>query len=231
MKERTRANAFDREVGVLQTRLALHYGVGRSILDVGCGFGEYTPLFLRRFPVVYGLDPSEEYLKQARLSTDNITYIQGFGETFKSSRRFDTISSNDTLEHVDDPISFLSNCARHLHNGGRLIVQVPNSESVARRLGVIMGVIPGLDHISDKERDFYGHKRVYTLDTLRRDCEDAGLKVVKLGGLLYKPLPNIMLGELVSKMHREEKVKFIEALVEFGKDRPRECAQIYAVCV
>jgi 2-polyprenyl-3-methyl-5-hydroxy-6-metoxy-1,4-benzoquinol methylase len=230
MKERTRANAFDREVGLLQTQFAIKLGVGRSVLDVGCGFGEYTPMFLKRFPVVVGLDPSEEYLKEARLAGDNIEYVQGYGETFKLNRHFDTISMNDVLEHVDDPNTLLRNCVKHLHKDGRIIVQVPNCESITRRLGVLMGVIPTLENISDKERDFFGHKRSYGLESLKRECTDAGLKVVDSGGILYKPLPNEMLGQLSENMHREQRQNFIGALVEFGKDRPTECAQIYTVC-
>lgn len=58
MNEYTRANDFDRLVGKIQTEYAIKYGVGNSLLDIGCGVGEYTPLFLSRFKRVVGLDPS-----------------------------------------------------------------------------------------------------------------------------------------------------------------------------
>lgn len=126
MNEYTRANDFDRLVGKIQTEYAIKYGVGNSLLDIGCGVGEYTPLFLSRFKRVVGLDPSKEYLKEAKQNTQGISYLLGYGETFTTNERFDTISMNNILEHVDDPIALLQNCKKHLKYGGRIIVQVPN---------------------------------------------------------------------------------------------------------
>lgn len=226
MREYTRANDFDRIVGRLQTNNVIKLGVGNSILDVGCGVGEYTWMYLDRFDPVYGLDPNPKCLAEARKSTDGIKYILGFGETFKMKRKFDTISLNNILEHVDDPIELLKNCKKHLNYGGRIIVQVPNAETPARKLGVLMGIIPSLNHISDKERAFYGHKRTYTSTELYDDCQKADLELVDGGGILYKPLPNDDLWNL----YQEKGEKFIDALLEYGKSRPRDCACIYTVC-
>jgi 2-polyprenyl-3-methyl-5-hydroxy-6-metoxy-1,4-benzoquinol methylase len=222
MNKYTRANDFDRIVGRLQTYNVIELGVGNSILDIGCGVAEYTPIFLTRFKRVVGLDPSEEFLKEAR-KIKGITYIKGYGETFKTKERFDTISMNNILEHVEDPVKLLVNCKKHLKYGGKIIAQVPNAESITRKLGVLMGLIPSLTHIGEKERDFYGHQRTYTIETLVRDCLNAGLKVLNVGGILYKPLPNLDL----LKLNKGD--NFIRALVEFGKNKPRDCACIY-VC-
>ena len=222
----TRANDFDRIVGRLQTENVINYGVGDSILDIGCGVGEYTPLFLYKFKRVVGLDPSATYLKEARQAKWRIEYIQGWGETFKLKEKFDTISMNNILEHVDNPQRLLKNCKKHLNPGGRIIVQVPNKESITRRLGVLMGTIDNLDNMTEKEINFYGHKRTYSLTTLRYECVDAGLSIYDYGGVLYKPLPNDDLWQI----YKREGEKFVKALVEFGKERKDECACVYCVC-
>ena len=222
--DETRANLFDQWVGEKQALLAVELGVGESVLDVGCGIGQFTPLFLKKFKRVVGLDPNPEYLNEAR---GDVEYVIGYGETFNFEEKFDTISMNNLLEHVDDPVVLLQNCKKHLNKDGIIIVQVPNSNSIARRLGVLMGIIPSIDHISDKERSVYGHKRTYTLESLEKDVKSAGLNVQKKGGLLWKPLPNEMLLKLCEHNTSEWRDNFINTLIRFGEDRPDECAQIY----
>ena len=225
--DKVRANLFDQWVGKIQTDKVIELGVGDWFLDIGCGVGQFTPMYLFKWKYVVGLDPNEEYLNIARKANNKVTYIQDYGETFETPTRFDTITMNMLLEHVDDPIALLVNCRKHLSNKGRIIVQVPNSRSITRRLGVLMGLIDSTNNISEKEKEFYGHKRVYTMKTLIADCEKAGLRVIKKGGILYKPLPNEMLLKLCKEYGNEWKDKFLRALVKFGEDRPEECANLY----
>ena len=228
-KDEVRANEFDEWVGEIQTLKALDLGVGESILDIGCGIGQFTPLFLWKFKRVVGLDPSEEYLKVARETGGRVEYVQGLGEAFEG--KFDTINMTNLLEHVNNPVLLLENCKRNLNPGGRIIAQVPNANSITRRLGVLMEIIDSIENISSTERDKYGHQRVYTLDSLVRDAEAASLKVVEKGGILYKPFPNEMLLKICKEKGKEWTKKFLKALVEFGKDRPEDCAQLYISCV
>ena len=113
---------------------------------------------------------------------------------------------------------------------GVIIAQVPNANSIARRLGVLMGIIENIENISDKERNFYGHKRVYTKDTLIQEALDVDLRVIQFGGLLYKPLPNKILLDICKKQGQEWTNKFLKALVGFGENRAEDCAQIFIVC-
>lgn len=225
-----RANEFDRWVGKIQTLKVMELGRGNSILDIGCGVGQFTPMFLKKFRRVVGIDPSEEYLRVARENNKQVEYVVGFGETFNLEEKFDTITMNMLLEHVDNPIVLLKNCKNHLASGGRIIVQVPNANSITRRLGVIMGVINSIKNITDKERNHFGHQRTYTIDTLQADVVSAGLKVRKVGGILFKPLPNEILGKICKEKGYIWTQKFMNALVELGEDRPDDCAVIYVVC-
>lgn len=227
---KVRANEFDQWVGKLQTIKAIELGHGKSILDIGCGIGQFTPMFLERFDRVVGLDPSKKYLQVARKANSKVEYIVGFGEKFKLKEKFDTISMNMLLEHVNDPIALLKNCKKHLTKRGRILVQVPNANSVTRRLGVIMGIISSINYISDKECNYYGHQRTYTLDALVADCKKAGLRVVKKGGFMFKPLPNEILGKICTDQGKTWTSKFMDALIVFGEDRPEDCANLYIVC-
>jgi 2-polyprenyl-3-methyl-5-hydroxy-6-metoxy-1,4-benzoquinol methylase len=229
-RDKTRANSFDRRAGLLQTLKVIEVGVGKSILDLGCGIGQFTPMFLDKFERVVGLDPSIESLREARIASARVEYIEGWGESFTLNEKFDTISMDNLLEHVDDPIAVLKNCKKHLANAGRIVAQVPNAESITRRLGVLMGLIDSLGNISEQERTFFGHQRTYTLAQLEADAKKAGLRVLESGGILYKPLPNDTLEKICVENGEQWAKKFIDALLEFGKDRPRECAYVYVVC-
>lgn len=228
--DETRANQFDRWVGKLQTEKTIELGVGDSILDIGCGVGEFTKLFTNRFKRVVGIDPAEDFIKEAQRITDGIEYIVGWGENFSLDEKFDTINMTNLLEHVDNPVTVLKNCKKHLAEDGVIIAQVPNCNSITRRLGVLMEIIPNIEDISDKERNYYGHKRVFTIDSLIHTGLDAGLHVTQIGGILYKPLPNEMLLEICRKQGKEWTSKFLKALDKFAENRADECAQIYIVC-
>lgn len=229
-QDEVRVNLFDEWVGKLQTQRNIELGVGESLLDVGCGIGQFTPLYLEKFKRVVGLDPSADYLREARLTNSQVEYVQGYGETFHFLRSFDTIVMNNLLEHVEDPVALLKHCKEYLKIDGVLVAQVPNAESITRRLGVLMGIIDSTTHISERERDFFGHKRTYTLQTLMDDCSRAGLSLIGSGGVLYKPLPNEILLQVCKGKGEAWQEKFLQALYEFGRDRPEECAQIYVVC-
>src|SRR3990167_6041733 len=226
---KTRANDFDRRCGVYQTKKVVELGVGDSILDIGCGWGEFTPMFRERFRKVSGLDPDKKLLDVARKRVDGVHYIEGWGETFSLDEKFNTITMTNLLEHVDDPVVLLKNCKKHLKKDGVIIAQVPNAKSITRRLGVLMGIIDNLGNISEKERDFLGHKRAYTPRTLKKDCIRAGLKILDWGGVMYKPLPNEILEMICQKQGKEWTGKFMDALNKFGEDRADECGYIYIV--
>ena len=226
-QEIVRANEFDEVVGKLQTLKSIELGTGNMLLDIGCGIGQFTPMFLKKFKFVTGLDPNKKFIDEANRKDDGVNYVCGYGETFKPALRYDTINMTNLLEHVDDPVALLKNCKKMLKPKGRIIAQVPNANSVTRRIGVLMGLIPSLDYISDIERDKYGHKRSYFLYQLIDDFVKAGLKIKKMGGVFYKPLPNRQLGEIYFGKVKEWQDKFLKAMVEFGEDREEECAQIY----
>ena len=224
-----RVNRFDEWVGEQQAIKVMELGVGTSLLDIGCGKGELTSMYKKRFDRVVGVEPTKEYVAVADRST-GAEYFIGDGETFKLNEKFDTIAMNMLIEHVDDPISLLENAKKHLSENGVIIVQVPNSRSITRRLGVLMGVIPSLSYMSEREQVECGHKRTYTVESLIQEIKEAGLEVLKTGGVLYKPFPNDMLEKICLEQGNKWRKLFISALVKFGEDRSEECANLYAVC-
>ena len=67
-----------------------------------------------------------------------------------------------------------------------------------------------------------GHRRVYDMDTLAKDFDNAGFKIVKKGGYWLKPISN-------SQIESSWSEKLINAYMELGEDFPDIACNIYVV--
>ena len=114
---------------------------GNSILDVGCGNGEFTKYFFKKYKEVYGIDISETALKLARqkkiiakqVDLDNSTKLP-FESEF-----FDTIVCTEVLEHLVSFQSVFKLFYKILNDDGFLIVTVPNAGWWRFRLNTLLG--------------------------------------------------------------------------------------------
>jgi len=98
----------------------------KSVLDVGCGYGELLYYFKRKFnSKTIGIEPSSETAKLGA-SFYNVKIISKVLEEFKSYEKFDIILCNHTLEHVSDPVQFLLMLKSLLKPEGYLYIEVPN---------------------------------------------------------------------------------------------------------
>jgi hypothetical protein len=82
-----------------------------------------------------------------------------------------------------------------LRPGGRILVVVPNADSVHRRLGAQMGLLGAVTDLNDGDR-LLGHRRVYTRALLEAHIAEAGLRVERLFGVTFKPVSNAQLAAM-----------------------------------
>ncbi len=144
------------------------------VLEIGCGGGYLLAHLERRGFRVVGVDPSPVAAREAaRLGID---VLAGFYPDVRPEGGVDAIFHYDVLEHVADPVAFLSAHRDDLAGGGLLLLAVPDAtDSIA--LGDISMVI-------------HEHLNFFDRDSLRRTVESAGFRVVALekggyGGVLY----------------------------------------------
>ena len=105
-----------------------------KILDIGCGDGNVSQLYLRRGQV-YGLDISMEALEAAKkrgIETVNHD-LNKLPLPFENDF-FDTIILTDVIEHVINPLELISEVRRVLKKNGKIIITVPNFSRFANRL-------------------------------------------------------------------------------------------------
>lgn len=162
------------------------------VLELGYGVGLMTRLLRERGVPIEVVEGSPLLAAQARERHPGLVVHEGMFETFRPDAPVDAVLALHVAEHVDDPRALLAHLATWLRPGGRLVVVVPNAESLHRRLAVRMGLQPALDTLSPRDH-LVGHQRVYTLDGLRADVEAAGLHPTEELGWFLKTLPNSMM--------------------------------------
>jgi trans-aconitate methyltransferase len=202
--------------------------VGRKILELGCGDGTSTRMLLSKSPVleIVEKDPVLCSTAGARLGTDRLAIYNMSYEHFVPDGQYDDIVFARSLDQVDDPVPLLRRIRDWVSSPGRLHVVVQNAESLHRRIGMALGRLPALTHLS--ERDISSnHKRVYTKAALVADLENAGWQVVFCRGYLLKPFDYDNLGRLDVPLAST----LIPALYRVGQTVPDElCCQLYALC-
>lgn len=167
-----------------------HFSQGaHSLLELGLGHGITATEFGRHFPRHVIVDASPAVIANFRQThpESKAEVVESYFENFATSERFDVIVFGFILEHVDDPVVVLRHFRQFLAPGGRMFVTVPNAEVLNRRLGHLAGMLPDMTVLSEHDL-LLGHKRYYTVKTLREDLEAAGYEVRRMEGIYLKPL-------------------------------------------
>lgn len=151
------------------------------VLDVGCGGGGFgLTLKATRSVEVWGVEPVVEAAAMARTRLDHV--VQGFFDPEAELPRgyFDAITFNDSLEHFPDVFPPLRLAVELLRPGGVIVVSLPNFR-----------YLENIKHILI-EKDFcYAdsgildrtHLRFFTLKSMQRMFQEAGLVVLETRGI------------------------------------------------
>lgn len=189
-------------------------GPASRVLELGFGEGIITRMMLgarRSLTVVEGSQILHVAL-QREFGTD-LTAIHALFEEFSPDAPFDAVVASHILEHVDYPVALLRRIRTWLAPGGRLIVVVPNKESLHRRLAVLMKLQPKLDSLGARDK-LVGHQRVYSHETLATDLKAGGFEVAETTGFFLKPVANSMMLDYSPEL--------LAAMNEIGSQLPKE---------
>lgn len=118
--------------GVLESLVATDYQVddGSAVLDLGCGFGDYAPLFAGRCSYL-GIDHNEDYINTARdlnAGSEAEFLVADVTDPVVATRGpFDLIMLSGVLHHLDDATveELGRSVAPLLKPGGRFVALEP----------------------------------------------------------------------------------------------------------
>lgn len=220
-------NLYDFDNEILLTwyprRVLHHTGAARSLLELGLGHGHTTDIFSRRFARHVVLEGSPAVIRNFHDKHPDCQaeVIETYFENFITDERFDFIVMGFILEHVDDPLLILRRFREFLAPGGRMFLAVPNAEVLNRRLGHLAGMLDDVATLSENDL-LLGHKRYYTVGSLRAEVAQAGCGVDRLEGIYLKPFTTHQIVSL--QLNR----KVIDALCTVGIDYPELCCGLLA---
>lgn len=132
-----RRNTWRIEAGMRLNWLHLYQPQG-SLLEIGCGTGEFLEVALQQGHEAYGIEPSIDACKHARdlgvLVIDKP--LEQSMNRFKDYK-FDSIAMWHSLEHLTSPVEVLMCCHELLSDEGNIFIEVPNYDSLdCKRLGM-----------------------------------------------------------------------------------------------
>lgn len=162
---------------------------GLRLLDIGCGGGLLCEPMARLGAAVVGADAAERNIPVARLHAEeqglDIDYRHAAAEELAAAgEMFDAVLNMEVVEHVPDPLTYLTACRRLLRPGGVMICSTLNRNPKSYVQAIIgaeyvMRWLPKGTHDWSK---FITPDELY--DLLRR----AGLDPVDRTGFVFNPL-------------------------------------------
>jgi SAM-dependent methyltransferase len=110
----------------------------KSLLEIGCGAGEFLQKAVTGVDFAMGVDINESALELARKKGVTVS-SQNIGEIESS---FDMIVMFQVLEHIEAPKDLLFDMVAKLNDGGVLILAVPNPDGYLKDMGAMLLDMP-----------------------------------------------------------------------------------------
>jgi SAM-dependent methyltransferase len=164
-------------------------GMGKRLLELGCGAGAHLEYYCRGNEVV-AMDVDKPALEVVRERRGVETVWGDFSTHLPfAGGRFDAVVAGETLEHMPYPSIFLAEIRRVLIPGGLFVGSVPNAYRYRNRLDVLRGLPIDPDP---------AHVQFFSLASLRatlsRDFE--GLEIVPVRGKWSHRFPSLFAHKL-----------------------------------
>jgi len=162
---------------------------GLRLLDIGCGGGLLSEPMARLGATVVGADAAEGNLPVARVHAEqsglDIDYRHTTAETMaEAGEQFDVVLNMEVVEHVADPLAYLTATQQLLRSGGLQICSTINRNPKSYAMAiigaeVIMRWLP---------RGTHDWSKFITPDELFELLSQAGLSPVDRKGFLFNPI-------------------------------------------
>ncbi|THH34677.1 bifunctional 2-polyprenyl-6-hydroxyphenol methylase/3-demethylubiquinol 3-O-methyltransferase UbiG [Aliishimia ponticola] len=177
------AAEFDRDLGA-----AAPFD-GLRILDIGCGGGLLCEPMARLGATVVGADAAERNIPVAQVHAEqsglNIDYRHTTAEDLAAAgEQFDIVLNMEVVEHVADPLTYLTACQQLLRPGGLHICSTINRNPKSFVVAII-----GAEHVMRwLPKGTHEWNKFITPDELFDLLGKAGLTPVDRKGFVFNPV-------------------------------------------
>lgn len=182
---------------------------GLRLLDIGCGGGLLAEPMARLGATVVGADAAPRNLPVARLHAEQsgltIEYRHTTAEAMAAEGEvFDVVLNMEVVEHVADPLAYLTACHDLLRTGGLHLCSTINRNPKS----YVMAVFGAEVVMRWLPRGTHDWRKFITPDELFDLLRRAGLDPVDRKGMVFNPL-----GWSWSLSHRDLSVNYVTASI------------------
>lgn len=162
---------------------------GLHILDIGCGGGLLCEPMARLGATVVGVDAAAGNIPVAKIHAEQsgltIDYRHGAAEAMAADgEQFDVVLNMEVVEHVADPLGYLTACQQLLKPGGLHICSTLNRNPKSYVVAII-----GAEHVMRwLPKGTHEWSKFITPDELFDLIRQAGLDPVDRKGFVFNPL-------------------------------------------
>ena len=177
------AEEFDRDLNKPLPFKALR------LLDIGCGGGLISEPMARLGAEVVGADAAEGNLPVARIHAEQsgleIDYRHTTAEALAAAgEAFDVVLNMEVVEHVADPLAYLTACRQLLKSGGLHICSTINRNPKSFAVAIV-----GAEYVMRwLPKGTHEWNKFITPDELLTLLEQAGLQPVDSKGFVFNPV-------------------------------------------
>jgi len=121
---------------------------GDRLLDIGCSSGYFLSIAAQQGYDAFGIEPNSQEARYALMNGINVVGST-IDDLSAAKGSFDVITLWDVLEHIRNPVDYLSTLRSLLNKRGLVFVQVPTSDSLAARiLRDKCNMFDGIEHLT-----------------------------------------------------------------------------------
>ena len=162
---------------------------GLRILDIGCGGGLLAEPMARLGADVVGADAAERNIPVAQVHAEQsgltIDYRHTTAEAMAADgEQFDVVLNMEVVEHVADPLAYLTACQHLLKPGGLMVCSTLNRNPKSYLMAII-----GAEHVMRwLPKGTHEWSKFITPDELFELITNAGLEPVDHKGFVFNPV-------------------------------------------